>query len=490
MDRSQPRYCAVSSTAAVVCLSVLASLALTTNGFVVVKQPQPTFVSKRESPVPSMAVLGGLTQRMTRYSQLFLSPETEEVTSSGDSTTSSSEEDMNDQNDDEVEIDVVRAPLKFIGPYPCLGLRFPHLATSSQRQRNVTGISLDFLVDTAANTNTINGQVAQELQLQVVGQALPGVGSAGYIAGGETYELGDTQLEFAQVKVTTTPSEQDGHGDSSNDDAATTNEPFLFMQNLTASALPVASPSGAGLMSLAFLYSFQGGVEFNWGSPSTTTALKDGMVSNPPSIAFYGELSDTVQNILADMTRVDIEPIPVTNLPSVTVRINGVEMKALLDTGSPITVLNEKAAQLAGIDTFKINNQEDKKSSGGLFSKNPFAGMVGKFQEAKEVSQAAARGELLTIAGTTGQPVYLLKSKEAVQVTMPAASAGNVKSDEVNSDNVVTFGEGNVYVGDLPGLAALGGLGVDSPPAVVLGMDVLRSRPRMFLRASENEVYF
>lgn len=60
---------------------------------------------------------------------------------------------------------VVRAPLKFVGPYPCLALRFPHLATSSQRSRNETGISLDFVLDTAANTNTINAQVATGTKL-------------------------------------------------------------------------------------------------------------------------------------------------------------------------------------------------------------------------------------------------------------------------------------------------------------------------------------
>jgi hypothetical protein len=31
---------------------------------------------------------------------------------------------------------------------------------------------------------------------------------------------------------------------------------------------------------------------------------------------------------------------------------------------------------------------------------------------------------------------------------------------------------------------------VESPPAVVLGMDVLRRRPSMLLRATENEAWF
>ena len=35
------------------------------------------------------------------------------------------------------------------------------------------------------------------------------------------------------------------------------------------------------------------------------------------------------------------------------------------------------------------------------------------------------------------------------------------------------------YVGALPGLAALNGLGDNAGPAIVLGLDVLKRRPRM-----------
>ena len=443
------------------------SLTTLTNGFANFQPPLPAFVGITSSSKSHREALN-----TAMFSSLFTEesnmPASDEATS---------------KIGDDFHANVVRAPLKFVGPYPSIGLRFPHLSTSSQRERNVTGVSLDFVIDTAANTNTINGQVAQELELPVVGQALPGVGSAGYISGGETFELGDTQLEFAKVESLVAHTEKAGESipDDIEDDE-TVAAPFLFMKNLTASALPVASPSGAGLLSLAFLYCFQGGVEFNWGSSSTAPTLKDGMISNPPSIGFYGEHSDQVLKILADMTRVNIEPIPVTNLPSVTVSINGVEMKALLDTGSPITVLNKNAAKLAGIDTYRLNKNKEEKESGGMFSKNPFSAIVDNFQQAQEVSKAAARGELLTIAGSTGQPVNLFKSKNTVQLSMPAASG--------IEDDAVEFGDGRVYVGELPGLAALNGLGVDSPPAVVLGMDALRLKERMFLRAQDNEVYF
>lgn len=128
----------------------------------------------------------------------------------------------------------VRAPLKYVGPYPCLALRFPNLATARQRQSNATGVSLDFVLDTAANTNTIQKQVATELNLDVVGQALPGVSAAGVLAtaaqggGADTYMLGDAQLDGIVYD------EEE--------------KPFTFMSKLTASALPVANPAAAGLL--------------------------------------------------------------------------------------------------------------------------------------------------------------------------------------------------------------------------------------------------
>lgn len=334
----------------------------------------------------------------------------------------------------------VRAPLKYIGPYPCLSLRFPALATANQREKNVTGVSLDFLLDTAANTNTLQQVVANELDLRVVGQALPGVGSAGPIVrGGDTYMLGDAQLEGLPLL------------------SAEGEEPFIFMTDLTASVLPVASPASAGLLSLAFLQVFQGGVEFSWGLPN----------KEPPSVTFYGDKSiDSL--ILKGRSKVPIHRIPVTQLPSVIISINGVEMPALLDTGSPITVLNAQAAKLAGIETVLPVEK--------MTQRNPLSEVANRVKEA----QAASRGEILMIMGTNGKTVNLVKTKEAAKVEIPSST----------STTAVDFGSVALYVGELPGLAALNGLGIASPPAVVLGMDVLRQRPSMLLRAQDNEVWF
>ena len=329
----------------------------------------------------------------------------------------------------------VRAPLKFMGPYPCLGLRFPNLATTAQRARNESGVTLDFVLDTAANTNTINAQVAQAINLNVTGQALPGMGSAGPIQGDlPTFYLGDAQLE--------------GLGND------------IFMQNLTASALPIASPASAGLLSLAFFQSIPGGIEFDWRG--------DAESNQPPSLVFYAS-DDAAINVTKKLQCVPITRIPVTELPSVKVEINGQVFPALLDTGSPVTVLNSAAAKQAGIQTVVPQDSS-------LQSRNPLAALQGRWQQARATSQ----GQVLSIFGANGKRVNLVQSNENVIVRLPT----------VNEDDVVDFDASHVYVGDLPGLAALQGLGVDAPPAVVLGMDVLRRKRRMFFRPLENEVWF
>jgi len=309
----------------------------------------------------------------------------------------------------------VRAPLKYVGPYPTVGLRFPHLATTAMKERNATGVSLDFVLDTAANTNTLNSQVAQELRLDVVGQAPPGLSATGAMPGANTFLLGDCQLE--------------GLGEVN------------FMQGLTASALP--SPAAAGLLSKAFLDCFQGGVEFEWAG----------------SITFYSTRQDTT-----DKVKVPIIPLPITLLPTVIVRINGVDMVALLDTGSPITVVNAVAAKLAGVKGRVVTD------SGGS---NPFSNMV----NAVKTANAASRGDVLLLAGPPGgERIQLVKSVDKVAVSL--------------ADGAVDFGSGQIYVGDIPGLVAMTStLGVDAP-ACVLGMDVLRTKPTMLYRGQDNEVFF
>merc|ERR1719324_1741818 len=182
------------------------------------------------------------------------------------------------------------APLRWIGPYPAVALSFPALASPAQKARLLTnpnqaanlGVTLDFVIDTAANTNTISAKVAGPtgaggLELQQVGRVEGGVGAGGAIGGGATYMLGGCELADLPKA-----------------------ERVMFMSDLTATALPVAAPAAAGLLGVPFLDSFGGGVEFCWGPPppaaaadgavaaaTTTTAV--GAEAEAPSLTFHAD---------------------------------------------------------------------------------------------------------------------------------------------------------------------------------------------------------
>ena len=339
--------------------------------------------------------------------------------------------------------------------------------------------------------------MAKELQLENLedSPALPGVSSAGAMGGGETYLLGDSELE--EVMIVGKDDKENVQDVSIDDESVSSNDNFEFMQNLTAAALPVVNPGSAGLLGLAFFYCFEGGVEFRWGSPTLQPQgmeprLVDGMVVEPtladesfPSITFYGCDDSSMESSelgrsLSELTRVPIDPIPLTQLPSVKLQINGVEMMALLDTGSPVTVLNDRAAKAAGIQTNKESLVAPETESKGGW--NPFASVVDKFKEAQATAEAASKGEILMIGGVDGKPTTLYRSTgDGPDISLLGSSGEQV--------SLGTKASNKVYVGDIPGLAALNGIGVDSPPAVVLGLDVLRQKPKMVFRPRENELY-
>lgn len=222
----------------------------------------------------------------------------------------------------------VVAPLKYMGPYPCLTLAFPNLATSEQRAHNLTGISLDFVLDTGANVNSIDASVADELGLQISVSSkdlniLGSAGVGGAFLPGDIFLLGDCQLAGL-------PQGQN----------------FTFMTNLTAAALPHPSPVGDGLLSLSFFLSFPAGVEFDW----------YGTDGDPPTVIFYYG-KELRENVKAGLTRVPLERLAVQVL-SLTVNVNGTDMPALLDTGAPITILSHQAAKQAGIETVPLRVEQ------------------------------------------------------------------------------------------------------------------------------------
>ena len=355
---------------------------------------------------------------------------------------------------DEDEPMALSSPLRWIGPYPAIALSLPSLTTPAQKARALqaagpgvdpslpgagaaTGVTLDFVLDTAANTNTIDAQVAGPtaqggLELEQVGMVAGGVGAGGEIGGGATYMLGRCELAD-------TPKA----------------ERFVFMTGLTATALPVAAPAAAGLLGVPFLNSFAGGAEFVWGTQLPTEPGTAGGAT-PGTLNLFGDVAGTAK-LQAGLMSVSVRALPGSGLPSVMLKVNGVLIPALLDTGSPITVLNAAAAKAAAIGEAPPTPDE--------VSSNPFT----MFGQAIKAGMAASKAETLVVGGATG-PVQLLRVKEGVTLSLGDADFGG--------------GECRPYVGDLPGLAALNGLGASAGPAVVLGTDVLRTRPRLWYTAT------
>ncbi|KAL3929459.1 MAG: hypothetical protein SGPRY_001951 [Prymnesium sp.] len=324
----------------------------------------------------------------------------------------------------------LQSPLRWIGRYPAVSLSFPELSSPAQKARalngqpgSTKGVTLDFIIDTASNTNTINAQVAGPtslggLELQQVGGIESMVGAGGAQGGGTTFLLGGAELADLP------PAER-----------------VLFISGLTATALPVASPAAAGLLGVPFLNSFPGGVEFEWGASKGEQSEL-----SAPSITFFGDLRGTEEHRSA-LCSADVKALPGSGLPCVTLTVNGVKVPALLDTGSPITVLNAAAAKAADLQFPDVRAAQN---------------LLSRF--AAGVKRAASPDDILTIAGANG-PVQLARSQLGTSVSLGKAD----------------FGEDvRVYVGDIPGLSALEVLGAGpNVPAAILGTDVLRRRPRM-----------
>jgi hypothetical protein len=353
---------------------------------------------------------------------------------------------------DSMDYAFVEAPLKFVGPYPCITLKFPDLATASQRQRNISGVELDFVLDTAANTNTIQEAVPLELKLSKIGSALPGFGPAGFLPGADTYLLGDCQIAHCN---------QQGI------------DPFIFMTNLSASSLPSASPiAAAGLLGTAFLNCFEGGVEFIW--PTSVTlggqSIAEDISCHVPAVRFHKK---TRSCSLEGLHPIPITPLNVSYLPTIQLHLNGVPLKVLLDTGSPITIINTEAANIANVKT-KIQKDDIIINA----SSNPFSTFLQSLQKNSNKARAVASQDILLVAGL-GKTLELVKTQYPVSI-------GAISS--FNNSIGVHLAEAHVYVGDLPGLAALGDMDPLSPPMAILGMDVIKQKKRFIYRAKE--VYF
>ncbi|CAB9502555.1 expressed unknown protein [Seminavis robusta] len=321
----------------------------------------------------------------------------------------------------------VIAPLVYKGPYACLSLRFP----------NWNNAVWDFVVDTGANVNSIDKKLAEQNgmpQLQGIPQPLATSGVGGSFAPGELVLLGDCALAGL-------PPAQ-SH--------------MLFLRNLTASALPHAGPT-AGLLGSSFVGMFAG-VEFDW----------YGTDGDPPTMGFYFGKSPLPLSVTQGMVRVPLQSGGL-GLFIVSTTVNGVEIPALVDTGSPITILTKQAAETIGMQTVLSPTHDT-----GTFDNNRH------HPRPRQRQQQAIGDPSLQVGGVDGRPMQLQRS-ESTANTIQVGS--------------LTLGEGPVYIGNVPALSFLEQTAewlqdktrTMDPPVAILGLDFLRKAYRIIIvSASHN----
>ena len=263
--------------------------------------------------------------------------------------------------------------------------------------------------------NTISKDMAERLSLPVVLRkedlsVLGSAGAGGSFQAGDIVMLGDCQLSGM-------PEEQ---------------ENVTFMTNLTAAALELGSASsvGGGLLGTSFFGRFPAGVEFDW----------YGTDGDPPTIIFY------FGKFLPDHAKKNAFCVPLEEesfftVPEITVNFNGVDLRAIIDTGSPITIVSPDAAEEIGIGI-------------GFREKN---------------------GPSLKIRGIDNGTVCLAPTLSKVSISIGKFSLGDVET---------------IFVGDLPGISLASGYASSLRPQALVGLDILRLTYRMILRLAEKEVWF
>jgi hypothetical protein len=343
--------------------------------------------------------------------------------------------------------------VKIGATYIAITVGLPDRSTRQQREKGVSGIELDFCIDTACTTNFILPQVAYGLDVQIVGSNPDGVGATGAVQGGQEMLLGTAKL-----------------GSDADD-----NTGIAAITGLSAQIVQVPAPGTAGILGRAFLNCFAA-VEFDWRCD----------VDLFGSVLFHQEYNFEAE-LLNDEKAVtkNLDELP-CGLLSVNVTVNGISMPALIDTGAPQTIINRAAALRAGIGLVsdgdgigesKNETQNKTKTNTGW---NPFAAVQDAISRGRE--QALGSSGVVTVMGAGGRPERLDKAKDSASVRFNIGDQG------------VFLTSPQILVGELEAFRV--GLGLkqdsapelgDGAPGVVLGLDALMSVKRVVLRTTPGE---
>jgi len=207
-------------------------------------------------------------------------------------------------------------------------------------------------------------------------------------------------------------------------------EKVIFMKNLTAASLELGIGSiGDGLLGTSFFECFPAGVEFDW----------YGTDGDPPTLIFYYG-SNLPENAKKNAICVPLENDSFFSVPTVTVNINGFKLKAIIDTGSPISIVTPEAAKEARLERMADSNE----------------------------STSAVK-----IMGIDHGVLDLARANNST-VSIGDLSLGTVKT---------------LFIGELPGLALASRFDGSKGPHALVGLDILRRTYRVILRLSAREIW-
>ena len=357
----------------------------------------------------------------------------------------------------------------FGSAYAAITLDLPDRATRSQRERGVSGVELDFVLDSACTTNFIVPNVAYGLDVTIVGQSPGGAGATGAL-------LNDAQeMLLGACKLGNTADNQ------------------VVLRGLSAAIRPVPAPGVAGVLGRSFMDCFDA-VAFDWregaGDPNAGVTVYQRYDFENAKHPVMGDRGFTREDVVTATPRE-----LACGLLACEVALGGVPVPALIDTGAPRTILNTAAARLAGVfdedagpEGTSTSSEFASDASDGS-SDNPLAKMFGALRGALsgggdgsggDGSGASPRRATQMVVGAGGVPVRLER------VALPGSCALEVlgEGDDGTGGRGARVDVGEILVGELAAFRDGLGLTGEGEPGIVLGLDALTSRGRVVLRTT------
>ena len=184
------------------------------------------------------------------------------------------------------------------------------------------------------------------------------------------------------------------------------------------------------------------------------------------------------------MTPVDLELLGETGLWGVRLQLGSCGgVPALLDTGSPVTVLNSACAEKAGLRLPAAADWTDEKEE-EKESQQPPKSLLGRLFGNKQRAPPPPPPPM--VPGDRELSVRMETSQQQQQQQQPQEEQEQEEGGLIGASSL-ELGAVRPMIGDLPGFAALGL--AEGDPGAILGLDTLSGCKRLVLVASQQRLY-